>query len=242
MDQREFLIDSFRKLGIELSERQCAQFLRYASLLEEWNQVMNLTAITTFEEVVIKHFADSCAPLLFPETAGLFSGRKTADIGTGAGFPGIPLKILIPDMKLTLLDSLRKRLDFLKTVCSELELTQVETVHARAEDGARDPALRERFDLCVSRAVASMPVLSEYTLPYVRRGGKLIAYKSGAAEEEVAHSTKAAALLGGDKPEVIPFVLPGTDLSRSLVLVEKIRPTPLRYPRKAGTVSRKPLG
>ncbi len=242
MTKETSIAAAFEKLGLALTDVQIGQFLRYAELLQEWNKVMNLTAITEFDEIVSKHFADSCAVLLFPERAKLLRRENMIDVGTGAGFPGIPLKIVFPELRLTLLDSLQKRIRFLETVTAELGLKNVCCVHARAEEGARMKQHREQYGLCVSRAVANMSVLAEYTLPYLRTGGLLLAYKSAEIDEELTAAEGAIRLLGGGRPEVEKFVLPATDLHRSLVAVRKIRKTPAVYPRKAGTAAKIPLG
>ncbi len=240
LEKEQYLNRVFSALNIELSKEQTGRFLRYAELLEEGNKVMNLTAITEFRDVAEKHFADSCAIELIPEGKEL-DRLRMIDVGTGAGFPGIPLKILHPEMRITLLDSLGKRVHFLENTLKELELKGAEAVHARAEDAARLPEYREQFDLCVSRAVASLAVLCEYTLPYIRVGGCLAAYKSGDVEAETAAAANAVRILGGGRPEIRRFTLPGTDLGRSIVIIRKERHTPGKYPRKAGTAAKAPL-
>jgi len=221
-----------------LSETQARQFEKYYELLVQKNEVMNLTAITEFDEVLIKHFLDSCeaAPLLH-ENASLI------DVGTGAGFPGIPIKIVRPDVKVCLLDALAKRIDFLKEVVEALSLEGVDCLHGRAEDFAGNgssPKLRESFDYAVSRAVAQLSVLAEYCLPFVKVGGFFIAYKSGDIEEELAGAAHALEVLGGKVSEVKRFSLPNGD-ERSLVLIQKISETPAAYPRRAGKPTKKPL-
>lgn len=225
-------------LGITLSEEQFGRFIRYYELLAEWNGRMNLTAITEYEDVIKKHFVDS----LFLVKACDISGHRTLiDVGTGAGFPGLALKIAFPHLRVTLLDSLNKRILFLDTVIRELGLTGVETVHGRAEDFARPGKLREAFDLCVSRAVANLSSLCEYCLPFVRRQGLFVAYKSGNVSREIAEAEEAVRLLGGKWKEQIEFMLPDSDIGRSLLVVEKERETPVKYPRKAGLPGREPL-
>lgn len=243
-DPSEYLQNAFAAEGVALSAEQNAAFLLYAKLLEEKNAVMNLTAITEFRDVVHKHFLDSCAPARLPWFPPEGKEISLIDVGSGAGFPGIPLKILYPELKVTLLDSLRKRVDFLNEVAERIGLAGVTAVHARAEDGARQEELRERFDVAVSRAVARLPVLAEYCLPYVRIGGSFLAYKGSGAEEEIAAAKNAAGILGAEAPELMVFTLPGTDgeiLGRSLVRFRKTAPTPKKYPRKAGTAARSPL-
>ena len=206
---------------------------------------MNLTAIIEPDEVMVKHFADSCAPLLIPELK-FNPNASVIDVGTGAGFPGIPLKIACPSLDITLLDSLNKRVNFLNEVIARLGLTGIRAIHSRAEDGARDKTLRESFDYAVSRAVANMSTLSEYCLPYVKQGGNFLAWKSEEFLEtgegsEAASSRNALKLLGGSAPEVFRYELKGSDLTRCIASVRKASATPSKYPRKAGTASKQPL-
>ncbi len=242
----EYSTEKFEKIigsfGIELGKEQYAQFIRYYELLVKWNEVMNLTAITEYDEVVVKHFADSLSLVkAMPMTSGNGKGCSLIDIGTGAGFPGIPLKIAFPGLKITLLDSLNKRVGFLNTVIEELGLKGIEALHGRAEDYAKKGQLRESFDICVSRAVANLSTLSEYCLPYVKVGGKFIAYKSEKTEEEVCGARNALDKLGGRLSECVEFNLPDTDMYRTLVVIDKEKETPGKYPRKAGTPSKEPL-
>ena len=230
--------ENLNSLGIKLTEKQQNQFLRYYELLTEWNKVMNLTSITDYDEVCEKHFVDS---LCIVKALDLTHVDNLIDIGTGAGFPGIPLKIVFPHLKITLLDSLNKRIRFLQAVTEELELEEVETLHGRAEDFAKDLVYREKYQLCVSRAVANLAVLSEYCIPYVMPGGKFVSYKSGEIEEELNQSEKAVRLLGGKAANTEKFCLPGSDISRSLVLIEKVKQTPKKFPRKAGLPAKEPL-
>ena len=224
--------------SLSLSEEQILKFTRYDALLVDWNERMNLTAITEPRDVAVKHMVDS----LTAYDAALFSGAPTViDVGTGAGFPGIPLKIFDPSIRLTLMDSLAKRLAFLEAVVEDLGLTGVTCVHARAEDAAHEPQRRERYDIAVSRAVARLPVLLEYTLPFVKKGGHLIALKGRTAEEEATDAKHALKLLGGRLETIRPVTLPGLSDKRAVLTITKIAPTPKAYPRKAGTPAKKPL-
>ena len=227
------------KWEIPFSKEQQEQLITYYEMLVEKNKVMNLTAITEFEDVLDKHFLDSISLAQYVDLAKPVS---MIDLGTGAGFPGMPLKIMFPDLKITLADSLNKRILFLDEVITELGLTDIQTVHARAEDLAHDPKYREQYDYCVSRAVANLSSLSEYCLPFVRIGGSFISYKSGEIEEELSAAKKAIFLLGGQFEQVIPFQLEGTDLSRSFVVIKKEKKTAKTYPRKSGMPTKKPLG
>lgn len=211
---------------------------RYRDLLLEWNEKVNLTAITDPDEIRIKHFEDSLTCL---ETGLFFPGAKVIDVGTGAGFPGLPLAMARPDISVTLLDSLKKRLLFLDEVITETETTNAKTVHARAEDGGRDKKLREQFDIVVSRAVSRLSVLCEYTLPYLKVGGTLIAMKGPSAEEELAEAQNAIKVLGGGDVILQKTALEDESLSHCLVMIKKVRPTPTTYPRKAGTPTKNPL-
>ena len=233
-------VQQLKEFDIELSDLQVKQFLRYYEMLVEWNEKMNLTAITEYDEVITKHFVDSLA-LGGYITPG--ENQSLIDVGTGAGFPGIPLKILFPDLKVVLLDSLNKRIKFLNAVIDELGLEKVETIHSRAEDGARIPELREHFDYAVSRAVANLSTLSEYCIPYVREGGIFVSYKSGDANEEVKNASRALKTLGAKVGGVTSFslTLKEEKMDRTLIFIEKKSKTPKQYPRKAGMPSKKPL-
>lgn len=224
--------------GIVLSEKQVRQFLTYYEMLTEWNQVMNLTAITEYDEVLKKHFVDSLSLSL---AFTLSDSLSLIDVGTGAGFPGLPLKIAYPELKITLLDSLNKRIEFLNAVIEKLGLQDIEAVHGRAEDFARNASYRERFDLCVSRAVANLTTLSEYCLPFVKTGGCFVSYKSEKVGEEIRQAEKAIALLGGSPEKQIEFYLPDSDIYRNLVMIQKKAASPKKYPRKAGLPSKEPL-
>ncbi len=227
-----------QNLKIELTETQKQQFDKYYELLVEWNKVMNLTGITEYEEVNEKHFIDSLALVKAVEVHKI---NSVIDIGTGAGFPGIPLKIAFPHLKVVLLDSLNKRIKFLNAVIEELGLENVETLHGRAEDYARKEQYREQFDLCVSRAVANLSTLSEYCLPYVKKGGMFVPYKSGNIDEELKQSEKAIQILGGKLTDTVKFELPGTEIGRSFVKIKKVKNTGKKFPRKAGLPSKEPI-
>lgn len=227
-----------KELNIQINEIQKKQFDTFYSMLVEWNKVMNLTGITEYEEVIEKHFVDS---LSIVNIFNLSEINTVIDVGTGAGFPGIPLKIAFPHLKITLLDSLNKRIHFLDSVIDELKLDGIYTIHGRAEDFAKKDDYRERYDLCVSRAVANLSTLSEYCLPYIRVGGMFISYKSGDVDDEVLESKKAISILGGKLDNVVKFQLPGTDINRSFIKIEKIKNTGKKYPRKAGLPSKEPL-
>lgn len=227
-----------KELSLTFSERQIKQFEDYYRVLIEWNHVMNLTAITEYEEVVEKHFIDSLSIINAVDFSEIFN---IIDIGTGAGFPGIPLKIAFPDINITLLDSLNKRVKFLNEVIEQLGLNNINAIHGRAEDYAKQKEYREQYDLCVSRAVANLSTLSEYCLPYVKINGLFIPYKSGDIDVELEKSEHAVSILGGVVSDVIRFQLPGTDIGRSFVKIKKIKSTGKKYPRKAGLPSKEPL-
>lgn len=227
-----------KELSLVLNERQKKQFEDYYRILVEWNNVMNLTAITEYEEVIEKHFIDSLSIVNVIDFCKVYD---VIDIGTGAGFPGIPLKIVFPEIQITLLDSLKKRVNFLNEVIVHLGLTDIHAVHGRAEDYAKQKEYREQYDLCVSRAVANLSTLSEYCLPYVKINGFFIPYKSGDIDDELQKSKCAVNILGGSVNEVIRFQLPGTDINRSFVKIRKIKSTAKKYPRKAGMPSKEPL-
>lgn len=229
-------INDLKAIGIELSDEQLEQFLTYYEMLIEKNKVMNLTTITDFDEVLEKHFEDSLSLI---QAVDLEKSQTVIDLGTGAGFPGIPLKIAFPNLQITLADSLNKRILFLDDVIRELGLTGIDTVHGRAEDLAKNSDYREKFDLCVSRAVANLSTLSEYCLPFVKIGGKFISYKAGECDEEVAASKSSIFLLGGKISDIKKFEL--GDSGRAFVIIDKVSGTPKKYPRKAGTPSKDPL-
>lgn len=237
MSYRDTLAQGAAQAGFTLTDKQLDQFQQYADLLLETNKVLNLTAITDPEEVAIKHMVDS----LLVYDAAKFHNHTIVDVGTGAGFPGLPLKIYDPSMRVTLIDSLQKRLNFLGIVIEALQLGQVRCVHGRAEDAGRDVNLREKFDVAVARAVASLPVLAEYCLPLVRIGGVFYAMKGSHFQEEVDASHHAIEVLGGKILDVRPVSLPGLADQRAIITIGKVKPTPKQYPRKAGTASKRPL-
>ena len=237
------LEDSCTKIEVPLSAEEIRAFQIYASMLRAKNKVLNLTTIVDDEGIAMRHFIDSltlCSYIREEEQHQSGKTLKLADVGTGAGFPGLPIKISMPEVSVTLMDSLAKRLNFLQEVVDELALEDVSLVHCRAEDGGRDRKYREKYDIVTARAVAPLPVLAEYCLPFVRVGGVFLAMK-GHAEEEVKDASKAIALLGGTIEKSDTFRLPGTDMDRTIVVVRKIRPTPARFPRKAGTPSKEPI-
>ena len=228
-----------KELGIELSQKQKDQFIQFYEFLVEKNKVMNLTGITEFEEVLTKHFLDSLSCV---KAIDMTKVKTIMDIGTGAGFPGVPLKIAFPHLEACLLDSLKKRVNFLEESFTLLGLEGIKAIHGRAEEYAKNKEYREKYDLCVSRAVSNLATLSEYCLPYVKKGGVFLPYKSGEIDEEVVQAKKAVTILGGTLREVIKFQLPGSEIGRSFVKIEKVKPTAKRYPRKAGLPAKEPLG
>lgn len=236
-DTTQFVKD-LDKFNVNLSEKQIQQFLTYYEMLVERNQFVNLTAITEYEDVLKKHFVDSISLI---QAYDVKKHISVIDIGTGAGFPGLALKIAYPDLKMTLLDSLNKRIQFLDDVIKELHLEEIETIHGRAEDFAKPGKLREKFDLCVSRAVANLSTLSEYCLPFVKNNGYFISYKSEKVTEEIQMAEKAISVLGGKIEKQVELILPDSDIYRNLLVIKKISSTPKKYPRKAGLPSKEPL-
>ena len=234
------VVESFKKslseYSIDISEKQLSSFERYYELLIEWNEKINLTAITEKEDVYVKHFLDSVSII---KICDLNQFDNLIDVGTGAGFPGIPIKILFPHLKITLLDSLNKRLVFLNTVIEELGLTDICTIHGRAEDIARLPEYRDKYDICVSRAVANLSTLSELCLPFVKKDGYFISYKSDKINNEINESKNAIQLLGGNIGSEVSFKL--DDYDRTLLSIQKLTVTPKKYPRKAGTPAKDPI-
>ncbi len=229
-------LNGLEELHIVLSEEQINQFIRYYEMLVEKNKVMNLTAITEFDEVIEKHFLDSLSLI---KVYDLTKEVSVLDMGTGAGFPGIPLKIAFPELKVTLVDSLNKRILFLQEVIDTLQLKNIDALHARAEELGKNKSYREQFDLVVSRAVANLASLGEYCIPFAKLGGNFISYKSGEIEEEVKNAKNAVFLLGGKVKEVYKFDL--YEQKRSFVVIDKVKGTPKAYPRKAGTPTKMPL-
>ena len=238
MNNNTIFTDLLNECKISLSDRQLEQFNKYYEMLIERNKVMNLTAITEYNDVVIKHFIDS---LSLNRVMELDRDLSLIDMGTGAGFPGIPLKIAFPKLNIVLLDSLNKRVGFLNDVIKELELDGIKAIHGRAEDFGKDLAYRENFDLCVSRAVARLSSLAEYCIPYVKEGGYFVPYKAGNMMEELQESSKAIHVLGGKLIKTESFILPESDIERTLILIKKERKTPKAYPRSAGKPTKEPI-
>lgn len=232
--------NDLKEFQIEINDGKLDQFSTYYELLTEWNSFMNLTAITKFDEVLKKHFVDSISlAKAFPDIKD--KKYTLIDVGTGAGFPGIPLKIVFPKIKVVLLDSLNKRVSFLNEVIDQLQLSDTEALHGRAEDYAKKKEYRESFDICVSRAVANLSILSEYCIPFVKPGGFFVSYKSEKITEEFENAVNAIKILGGQYDRQVEFNLPGSDIYRNLFMIKKTGITPNRYPRKAGLPSKEPL-
>lgn len=231
----ELMEESVKNLGITIDRNQYEQFEKYKNLLKEWNEKMNLTAITEDEEIFKKHFIDSIKVFEFKE---VLKASSIIDVGTGAGFPGIPIKIMMPEVKLTLLDSLNKRLNFLKAVSEELKLADVQFIHSRAEDGGRLEEHRENYDIAVSRAVANLTLLSELCIPYVKKGGYFVALKGPAVEEEIKEASKAITVLGGKIREIKEITIEEMDYKHNLVIIEKVKNTPRIYPRSSAAIKK----
>ena len=223
------------ELNLTANETQLSQFSAYSSLLKEWNEKMNLTAIVDDDGIAVKHFLDSILPLAHLDFA---QNIKVADIGTGAGFPGIPLKIMRPDVQITLVDSLQKRITFLETVVQELALENVTCIHGRAEELGKDRSYREQFDVLFSRAVANMKVLSEYCLPFVKVGGLFVALKAEDSEAELQEAKAMIGSLGGKVEQVLAISLPQSDITRKLMVIRKVSPTPSQFPRRANKIKK----
>lgn len=225
-----------KEISIEFSDIQVEKFYKYMNLLIEWNEKMNLTAITDPKEIIVKHFIDSLTILKD------IKGKNTlVDVGTGAGFPGIPLKIMNEEIKITLLDSLNKRINFLNEVINQLNLKNIETIHSRVEEAGKNKKYRESFDIATARAVANLSTLSEYMLPLVKTGGKSICMKGSEVSEEIQNSKKAISILGGKIENIENFELPKSDMMRNIVIIKKVKSTPNKYPRKPGTPSKEPI-
>ena len=238
MKDKSLIIKKLENEGITITLEQCDKLYRFYEMVTEKNKVMNLTAITDYEEFVIKHFVDS---LMIGKVMDMTGSMSVLDIGTGAGFPRVPIKIVYPETKVLLLDSLNKRLNFLNEVIEELDLKDIVTIHSRAEELQAKGEYRENFDLCVSRAVSALPTLSEYCLPYVKPGGKFVAYKATGADEEIEASKTAIRVLGGEIKETAHFIIKDTDYARVLISIEKVKNTPKKYPRSGGKPSKNPL-
>ena len=232
----EGLLEKASTMGVRFSVEQMDKFYKYMNLLIEWNEKINLTAIIEPNEIILKHFIDSITIL-----KDIKDGSTVVDVGTGAGFPGIPLSIMNPTLKITLVDSLNKRLIFLQDVINELDLKNVELVHARAEEFGRNKKYREKFDIATSRAVANLATLSEYLLPLVKINGKVISMKAGNASQEIEDAKKAIKTLGGNINNIEEFNLPQSDIGRTIIIIDKIKETPGKYPRKPGTPSKEPI-
>ena len=235
---KDLLIQGLSELNIDITKKQLDQFMKFYQMLVETNKVMNLTSITQIDEVMVKHFIDSA---LIVKAVDLSQVQTLIDVGTGAGFPGIPIKILFPNIKVTLLDSLNKRLKFLNDVIQKLELENIETIHGRAEDFGKNRAYREKYDIVVSRAVANLSTLSEYCIPFVKKGGQFISYKSAISGEEINKSNTAVKMLGGNIKSQDTVLLPCSDMERTFVVITKEKNTPGKFPRKAGIPSKEPI-
>ncbi len=230
--------EGFNKLNLPYSEDIDKRFILYRDLLKQWNQKINITSIEDDEEIYLKHFIDS---VLLLNKDNINENKKIIDVGTGGGFPGLPLKIMNNNYKLTLLDSLKKRIDFLQEAANVLNLTDVKFIHGRAEDFGQNKEHRENYDICVSRAVAPLNVLCEYCIPFVKMGGYFAAYKSNIISQEITNSDNAIEKLGGKLKEIKEISIPGTDIIRKIVIIEKVKATDKRYPRKAGKPTKEPL-
>ena len=236
MEFKDYLKESLDRINIDIKEDNVEKFNLYMKELLEWNEKINLTAITEEKDIILKHFVDSLTALKY-----IKKGSKVIDIGTGAGFPGIPLKIQREDIKIILMDSLNKRINFLKEMIIKLSLENIEAIHSRAEELARNIDYREGYDIAISRAVANLSTLVEYMLPFVKIGGKCICMKGSNIDEEVENSKKAIKELGGKLIKVDNFILPNSDYERNIIIIEKVSSTKEKYPRKAGIPSKEPI-
>lgn len=238
MDFYSLMYKSAEEVGLELSKEKYEKFMIYMRLLQEWNEKINLTAIVEDEEIIKKHFIDCIKAF---KRCELKKANTLIDVGSGAGFPGLPIAIMKKDLKVTLLDSLNKRINFLNTVIAEIGLDNVLTIHSRAEDGARNKLLRESFDIATSRAVANMSVLAEFCLPYVKLGGNFIALKGPAIEQEIKDSKIAIKTLGGELIDISEVSIEDTELRHNLVVIKKVKVCSKTYPRKAGLITKNPI-
>lgn len=223
------------KIGIELNEEKIKKFLKYKEILIEKNKIINLTAITDDKEIILKHFIDSLVIDKY-----LYDNSTLIDVGTGAGFPGIPIKIIRDDLNVTLLDSLNKRINFLNEIIEELNLEKIKTIHTRAEDAGQNKEYREKFDFVTARAVANLATLSELCLPFLKVNGIFICMK-GNSLEEINNSKKAISIFGGEIIKIDNYFLPESDIERNIILIKKVKETPKKYPRKAGIPSKSPI-
>lgn len=233
---KDIIINGCHEIGVEISSEQADMLVTYARMLVEWNEKMNLTAITEESDIAKKHFLDSITAI----STGCI-GKKVIDVGTGAGFPGLVLKIMRPDIELTLLDSLNKRISFLKAVAEELGLDGIEFVHARAEDAGMNREFRAKYDSVVSRAVANMRTLSEWCIPFAKKGGYFLAMKGPLAQSELDEAKRAISILGGEVENVFEAHIPFTELNHKIIIVKKVRQTPMRFPRKPGIAAKNPI-
>ncbi len=236
MKIEQILNKGFEEQNITVNEHIVSQFLKYAQLLKEWNEKINLTAITDDEGIAVKHFLDSATSVLTGKI-----GESVIDVGTGAGFPGLVIKILKPEIKLTLLDSLKKRIKFLDDVSHSLLLSDVEALHSRAEDAGQNSLYREKYDTAVSRAVARLSVLVEYCLPFVKVGGYFLALKGPMAEDELTEAKRAINILGGEVESVFEAQIPFSELNHKIIIIKKVRHSPMKYPRKSALISKIPI-
>lgn len=238
MEDKLLIVNRFKSCGIEISDEQTDRFFKFYRMVIEKNEIMNLTAITDYEDFIIKHFLDSA---MIGRVISFKGNERVLDIGTGAGFPGIPVKILYPDTDILLLDSLNKRLKFLDEVIEKLGLKDIKTIHSRAEELQAKGDYRESFDICVSRAVSALPTLCEYCMPYVKEGGNFVAYKAVNADEEIKEAENAIKVLGGKIEKIDRFVIAGSDYERVLISIKKVKSTPKKYPRSGGKPQKMPL-